>query len=326
MINRTTSSTKTSTMSNGDGLRLLAPAKINLALEILRRRPDGFHEIATVMTTLDLADRVSLWPRAEGAGLEVVLTGAYAAGIDPADDLAGRAATRMAEVLGRSPNVRIEVEKRIPSPGGLGGGSSDAAAVLRGLTRLWGVDWQPGRLEALATKIGSDVPFFLHGGTAFCSGRGEVVEPLKDLRPMRMLLLIPPVPQRASKTAFRYASVHPHDFSDGHRTHRLAQRIARNAPPPTADLINTFEAVVERSEPELIAHYAKYHAAGAPRLHLCGSGPAVFMLVLEGAKLQELRRAFRTQGANVIEAHTLPRAAALAVEVLPAGGPTGGKA
>lgn len=313
-------------MDSGDGLRLLAPAKINLALEILRRRPDGFHEIATVMTTLDLADRVTLWPRPAGAGLEVALTGAYAAEIDPADDLAGRAATRMAAALGRAPDVRIEVEKRIPSPGGLGGGSSDAAAVLRGLTRLWGVDWQPGRLDALAATIGSDVPFFLHGGTAICSGRGEVVEPLKDLRPMRMLLLIPPVPQRASKTAFRYASVHPHDFSDGRRTHRLAQRIARNAPPPTADLVNAFEAVVERTEPELIAHYAKYHAAGAPRLHLCGSGPAVFMLVLEGAKLQELRRAFRTQGANVIEAHTLPRAAALSVEVLPAEGPTGGKA
>ncbi len=312
---------KISTMNNGEGLRLLAPAKINLALEILRRRPDGFHEIATVMTTLDLADRVSIWPRPAGAGLEVTLTGTYAEGIDPANDLARQAAARMAEVLGRSPDVRIEVEKRIPSPGGLGGGSSDAAAVLRGLTRLWGVDWQPGRLEALAAKIGSDIPFFLHGGTAFCSGRGEVVEPLKDLRPMRMLLLIPPVPQRASKTAFRYAAVHPHDFTDGHRTRRLAQRIARNAPPPSADLINTFEAVVERSEPELIAHYAKYHAAGAPRLHLCGAGPAVFMLVHEGAKLQELRRTFRTEGATVIEANTLPRAAALAVEVLP---PEGG--
>ncbi len=313
-------------MSKAGGLRLLAPAKINLALEILRKRSDGFHEIATVMTTLDLADHISLRPRAEGAGLEVVITGAYAEGIDPADDLAGRAARKMAELLGRAPDLRIEVEKRIPSPAGLGGGSSDAAAVLRGLTRLWGVEWQPGRLEALAATLGSDVPFFLHGGTAFCSGRGEVVEPLKDLRPMRMLLLIPPVPQRASKTAFRYASVHPHDFTDGHRTHRLAQRIARNAPPPTADLINTFEAVVERSEPELIAHYAKYHAAGAPRLHLCGSGPAVFMLVLEGAKMQELRRIFRTEGAHVIEAHTLPRAAALAVQVLPAEGAHGGKA
>ena len=305
-------------MTNPAGLRLLAPAKINLALEILRKRSDGFHEIATVMTTLDLADRVSIWPRAEGAGLEVALTGAFAQGIDPADDLAGRAAIRLAEALGRSPDVRIKVEKRIPSPAGLGGGSSDAAAVLRGLMRLWDAKLPLARLESLAGTIGSDVPFFLHGGTAYCSGRGDVVEPLKDMRPIRMLLLIPPVPQRAAKTAFRYASVHPHDFTDGHRTQRLAHRIARNAPPPSADWINAFEAVVERSEPELIAHYAKYHAAGAPRLHLCGSGPAVFMLVLDGAKLQDLRRDFRTQGANVLEAHTLPRAAALAIEELPA--------
>lgn len=305
-------------MSSAAGLRLIAPAKINLALEILRKRPDGFHEIATVMTTLDLADRVVIRPRPQGAGLEVSLTGTYAEGIDTADDLAGRAATRLAEGLGRTPDVRIEIEKRIPSPAGLGGGSSDAAAVLRGLVRLWDAKVPPARLDAIAATIGSDVPFFLHGGTAYCSGRGEVVEPLKDLRPMRMLLLIPPVPQRPAKTAYRYASVHPHDFSDGHRVQRLAQRIARNAPPPTADLINAFEAVVERSEPELIAHYAKYHAAGAPRLHLCGSGPAVFMLVLDGAKLQDLRRDFRTQGAHVLEARTLPRAAALAIEELPA--------
>ncbi len=304
-------------MSSPSGLRLIAPAKINLALEIIQKRSDGFHEIATVMTTLDLADRVTLRPRAAGTGLEVSLTGAYSEGIDPSDDLAGRAARRLAEALGRTPDVRIEIEKRIPSPAGLGGGSSDAAAVLRGLVRLWGEKVPPARLEAIAATIGSDVPFFLHGGTAYCSGRGEVVEPLKDLRPMRMLLLIPPVPQRRAKTAYRYASVHPHDFSDGHRVQRLAQRIARNAPPPSADLINAFEAVVERSEPELIAHYAKYHAAGAPRLHLCGSGPAVFMLVLDGAKLQDLRRDFRTQGANVLEAHTLPRAAALAIEELP---------
>lgn len=301
---------------SGDALpapmHLIAPAKINLALEVTGKRPDGYHEVATVMTTITLADRVTLTPREAGTGLRVTLTGIYAAGIDPADDLAGRAATRLAEATGRTPDVEIAIEKRIPSPGGLGGGSSDAGAVLRGLARWWAPGWPADRLAALGATIGSDVPFFIHGGTALCTGRGEVVEPLRDLTAMRMLILVPPVPAKDAKTAARYGALRPHDFTDGWRARRLAQRIARNAPPPTADLINVFEAVIERTDPELVAHYAAYAAAGAPRLHLCGSGPAVFLLIHQAAKVHELQRAFAPTGATIIEARTLGRAAALA--------------
>ncbi|GMU39574.1 MAG: 4-diphosphocytidyl-2-C-methyl-D-erythritol kinase [Chloroflexota bacterium] len=295
-------------------VRLIAPAKINLALEVLRKRQDGYHEVATVMTTVDLADRVEIEARPAGSSLSVTLTGDYAAGIDPESDLARRAAIRVAEAAGRDPDLAIRVEKRIPSPGGLGGGSSDAAAVIRGLQRLWRLDWPVERLEAVAATLGSDVPFFLHGGTAFCTGRGERVEPLRDVTPLRMLILTPPVPSAPGKTARRYAALHPHEFTDGLRARRLAARIARKAPPPTSDLANVFEAVVERTEPELVAHYARYTAAGAPRMHLCGAGPSVFMLILKDAKVSELRRDFRAQGAAVFEARTLGRAAATAVE------------
>lgn len=300
------------------GLRLLAPAKLNLALEVLRRREDGFHEIDTVMTTVDLADRVTLRPAPPGAGITVSLTGDYAAGIDASDDLARRAAIRMAEAAGRQPDLAIEVEKRIPSPAGLGGGSSDAAAVIRGLDRLWGLHWPLPRLEALAATLGSDVPFFLHGGAARCTGRGEVVEPLRDLTPLRLLILVPPVPPAADKTARRYGALHPHDFTSGDRSRRLAARIARRAPPPTADLVNAFERVIERTEPELVAHYARYAQAGALRLHLCGAGPAVFLFIHEDAKASQLRRDFRAEGATVFEVRTLGRAAATAVESLDA--------
>ncbi len=304
----------TSSPATGAGVRLIAPAKINLALEVLHRRPDGYHEVDTVMTTLDLADRVTITQRAAGAGLEVVLTGPYAAGIDAADDLAGRAARLLAERHDRAPDVRIEVEKRIPSPAGLGGGSSDAAAVLRGLNELWSLGLDADALAAMGAQIGSDVAFFAHGGTARCTGRGDRVEPLRDMRPLRMLILVPPVPAGEAKTARRYAALTPHDFGHGHISQRLAHRIARNAPPPTNDLVNTFERVIERTQPELVAHYASYSAAGAPRLHLCGAGPAVFLLVTEGAKIAELRRDFGMTGATVIEAHTLPRPAALKIE------------
>ena len=300
--------------ASADGVRVRAPAKINLALEVVRRRDDGFHEIATVMTTLDLADRVTLRP---AATLSVALSGPYAAGIDRQDDLAGRAARALAEAAGRSPDVAIEVQKRIPSPAGLGGGSSDAAAVLRGLNALWGLDWPAERLAEVGATIGSDVPFFVYGGTAHCTGRGEIVEPLRDLRELTMLVLLPPVPAQPNKTAARYGALHPHDFSDGHRVQRLAHRVARGAPPPTNDLRNTFEAVIERTTPELVAHYSAYSAAAAPQLHLCGAGPAVYMLVSERARLPLLRRDFERSGATVLEARTLPRDGALAVEAVP---------
>ncbi len=296
-------------MSSGT-LVLRAPAKINLALEITGHREDGYHNIDTVMLTIDLADEVRLTPN---VGLDVQLRGPQAAGIDVGDDLAGRAARALAEAAGRAPDARIEVTKRIPSAAGLGGGSSDAGAVLRGLNRLWGLDWPLERLSAVAASLGSDVPFFLHCGAARCTGRGERVEPLRDLRPLRMLILVPPVAPTDDKTARRYGALAPRDFSDGHRAWRLSQRLARGAPPPTNDLVNAFEAVVERTETELVAHYASYRAAGAPQLHLCGAGPAVYVLVHEGARVAELRRDIEALGALVLEARTMPRPKALAI-------------
>lgn len=296
------------------GIRLRAPAKINLALEVLRRRRDGYHDIATVMTTLSLHDRVTLRP---APALEVRLTGAYARGIDPADDLSGRAARALGEAAGRSPDVLIEVDKRIPSPAGLGGGSSDAAAVLRGLNVLWELGWSPERLAEVGATVGSDVPFFVYGGTAHCTGRGEKVEPLRDLGETRLLILVPPVPAKAGKTGSVYGALHEHDFTDGHRVQRLAHRIARGAPPPTNDLRNVFEAVLERTSPELVAHYAAYARVAAPQLHLCGAGPAVFEFVREQARLSVLRRDFEQLGATVFEARTTTRANALEIESVP---------
>jgi 4-diphosphocytidyl-2-C-methyl-D-erythritol kinase len=300
----------------GAGLELVAPAKVNLALEVLRRRNDGYHEIDTVMTTLDLADRVRLWPREPGAGLEVRLSGPHASDIEPEGELAGRAARAIAEAAGRNHDLTVEVEKRIPQPAGLGGGSSDAAAVLRGLHEMWSLGWPPERLAELGASLGSDVPFFLAGGAAHCTGRGEHVNPLPDLRPLSMLLLVPSVPTLSGKTAARYASLKPRDFSDGGRSRRLAHRLRRNAPPPAGDLVNAFEAVVERTDAELLAHYAVYRAVGAPTLHLCGAGPAVFLLVYERAKRAELVDAFRARGALVLPTRTLTRAEALAMRPL----------
>lgn len=297
-------------------VELLAPAKLNLALEVLGRRDDGYHTIDTVLTTIDLADTVRLTPRESGAGLTVSLDGPRARGIDPTDDLAGRAARTMADAAQRAPDLEIAVTKRIPAGAGLGGGSSDAAAVLRGLNELWELAWPPARLEELGAALGSDVPFFLHAGAARCTGRGERVEPLRDLRPLRALVIVPPVPPPADKTARRYAALTAADFTDGRRSRRLAARLARGAPPPTSDLVNAFEAPIERTEPELVAHYAAYAQAGLPRLHLCGAGAAVYCFVPDDAKLAALRRAVAAVGGEPLEVRTLPRERALAVRRL----------
>jgi 4-diphosphocytidyl-2C-methyl-D-erythritol kinase len=125
---------------------------------------------------------------------------------------------------------------------------------------------------------------------------------------------MPPVGPTPSKTARRFGALSRRDFTDGHRSWRLSQRIARGAPPPTNDLVNVFEAVIERTDAELVAHYASYRGAGAPQLHLCGAGPAVFFFVREGARAADLRRNLEAVGAQVFEARTLPRAQALAIE------------
>ena len=296
---------------------LIAPAKVNLVLEIVGRREDGYHDLDTVMTTIDLADRVRL--RASDR-LDVRIEGRDAPAIEPGaeanGELAAAAARALAAAAGREPGVAIEVEKRVPVAAGLGGGSSDAAAVLRGLNRLWGLEWPLGRLSQVAASLGSDVPFFLHGGTARCRGRGELVEPLRDLRTLRLLLLLPPVPQAPGKTARRFAALHQRDLSDGGRSARMAHRVERGAPPPASDLWNAFEAVIERTESELLANYAAYAASlGGLPLHLTGSGPAIFLLVHERAKVTELRRDLAQAGAEVLPARTLSRAEALALEI-----------
>lgn len=291
------------------GVRALAPAKVNLALEVVGRRGDGYHDIDTVMTTVDLADDVRVWPH---TALDVTYVGSHARGLHGhPTDLAARAVEALARAADRPAQARVQVTKRIPHPAGLGGGSSDAAATLRALNAMWGLGWSADRLAEVGARIGSDVPFFVHGGMARCTGRGEHVEPLRDMVELRLLILLPPVGATEGKTAQRYGALRRPDFTRGEHAARLAHRVDRGAPPPARDLFNVFEAVVERTDTELTAHLAAYRAAGAPSLHLCGSGPAAYLLVAERAKLVELRRTFRDAGAEVFETRTLRRAAAL---------------
>jgi 4-diphosphocytidyl-2-C-methyl-D-erythritol kinase len=170
-------------------MQLLAPAKINLSLKILRRRADGFHEIETLATPISLADELTIEPDDSESGIHFSCDEETL----PKDEgnLAVRAARSFFNELQTEPHVRIALRKKIPHGAGLGGGSSDAAAVLLGLNDLLGAPLALTRLTSLAARIGSDVPFFISQGAARCRGRGEIVEPVETLPRLSLLLLKP---------------------------------------------------------------------------------------------------------------------------------------
>ena len=168
-------------------LRAEAPAKINRELRVGGRRADGFHEIRSRFCTIDLADRLEV---EDAGGLEISCSGLPVPGGD--SNLVALAARSLAEELGIAPRARIRLEKRIPVGAGLGGGSADAAVTLLLLSRLWRAALAEGDLARIAARVGSDVPFFLYGGEADVTGRGEHVTPREDTPAREVLLLVPP--------------------------------------------------------------------------------------------------------------------------------------
>lgn len=166
---------------------IAAYAKLNLALRVHGRRPDRFHEIVSLVQTIDLADAVTVERIASGVDITNDL------GIAPGEDLAARAAHLLLQEKGRREGMRITVKKNIPSGAGLGGGSSDAAVVLLAVDRLTPPTLPPDRLAAIAARLGSDIPLFLTGGLARVAGRGERVTPIHPIREEQFVVLVPPV-------------------------------------------------------------------------------------------------------------------------------------
>ncbi|MCD4749667.1 MAG: 4-(cytidine 5'-diphospho)-2-C-methyl-D-erythritol kinase [Thermoanaerobaculales bacterium] len=172
-------------------LSVSIPAKVNLHLQVVGRRSDGFHELRTVFQSVDLRDRLTA--QVAGAGILDLELEPEAVLPRECDNLVLQAARALWKRVDRSPGVRLRLEKRIPVGGGMGGGSADAAAALVLLDRLWDLQIHPAELLAIASDLGSDVPFFLYGGLAFGMGRGEKILPLDDLEPTAVLILVPSV-------------------------------------------------------------------------------------------------------------------------------------
>ncbi|MCC6174106.1 MAG: 4-(cytidine 5'-diphospho)-2-C-methyl-D-erythritol kinase [Chloroflexi bacterium] len=252
-------------------LRALAPCKVNLALEILGRRPDGYHDLVSVTQTVSLADEVTVTP---GSSLEVVTEPPL---VSADENLVGHAALLLAEARHPIAGASIALRKYVPIAAGLGGGSSDAATTLRLLDRLWGSRQDESELRTLAAALGSDVPLFLQGGTALLRGRGEVVEPL-PAPPTYWLALACPAFDVPDKTRRLYGALAPGDWSDGAETLALADCLRVGGSPPGARFRNAFDRAADAIYPGFAALRQRLSDAAGVPLSLTGAGPSLFAL------------------------------------------------
>lgn len=255
-------------LDRGRRLTIRARAKVNLGLEVLGRRPDGYHELLTCLSAIDLADRVTL--QATGEGIEVACD---APGVPTSsDNLAWRAADALRRAVATGAGVRIAIAKAIPVAAGLGGGSADAAAVLVGLNRLWGAGLSRARLHALAVTLGMDVPFFLGEGPVLAAGRGERLRPVRAGRPVPLVVVNPGFPLATREV---YGRIEPEDMSRGTRVRALVRALPGGPRAIAPRLVNALEAAAARLWPGLGGVKAALLEAGALGAVMSGSGPTV---------------------------------------------------
>ena len=258
-------------------------AKINVALEVLGRRPDGYHEVCTVYQAIGLYDELRCAPAAE-------LTLDAPALPDGAPNLVLRAAAALQEATGCQAGAALSLRKGIPVAGGLGGGSADAAAALVALNALWKLYLERAELVRIAAQLGSDVPFFLLGGTALARGRGELLDPLPDPLPRWLVVLLPEA-VLAEKTRRVYAMLDPKWYTSGGFVLTLAQRLRIDPAASWRPLGNGLEPTAMQLFPDLsAARDALLEATRAawqefptpagedtePDWNLSGAGPALF--------------------------------------------------
>lgn len=283
-------------------ITIQANAKINLTLDILGMRPDGYHEVAMVMQSVGLFDTITLEKTSGGIELSLDRPGLEA----DERNLAWKAARLMLDTYDLKGGVKITLQKRIPIAAGLAGGSTDAAAVLRGMDELFALHLSGQELCHLGQSIGSDVPFCILGGTMLATGRGEVLKRLPDLPECYVVLAKPPI---AVSTAWAYknydesgAEVHPDN-------EKIQQEIAaENLKGVSGLLCNVLESVTIKKYKE-ISHYKKLMLEyGALASMMSGSGPTVFALADSEGRAREIAdKMQQATDADVFVAKTVSR-------------------
>lgn len=278
-----------------------APAKINLTLDILDKRPDGYHEVEMIMTMVDLADRLEL----EALERDTIIISSPA-GYIPLDEKnhAFQAAKLIKERYGVKQGVYIHIDKQIPVSAGLGGGSSDAAAALRGLNRLWGLNIEDEELQRLGAEIGSDVPFCVTGGTALARGRGEQLEPLPS-PPSCWVILAKPSVSVSTAEIYRQYDLSANEQQP--KSAQMAQAIQNGDYQAVChSLGNMLEQVTLRMYPEVERIKACMERLGADGVQMSGSGPTVFGLVKKESKVHRIYNGLRGFCKEVYVVRILP--------------------
>jgi len=268
-----------------------ARAKVNLSLELIRRREDGYHEIETVLQTVDLADQLRV-ELTDDARVEIACD-------DPgiptdAGNLCHRAIVAMRPLAGPSLGARIRISKRIPPGAGLGGGSADAAGVLLAVRRGLGLDVDAEAMQSVAASIGSDVPFMLHGGTMLGRGRGEILTPLQPLKRGVFVIVKPKV---SISTAWVYSQF---NFRLTTHRHRLNLRSANSAlarfPRGRLPFRNALEDVVLPSHPEVAGLLEQLQSERLFFASMTGSGSAVYAIFDRDWRAAEVAERFSVRG------------------------------
>jgi len=280
-------------------LKYLAPAKINLVLEVLGKRDDGYHEIRSLVQAINLCDVLSFEP-ADRISLECTEPSLQAS-----DNLVVQAAELLKKTSGCEKGVRIKLEKRIPWNAGLGGGSSDGAATLLALNEFWGLKMAVSDLIEMAARLGSDVPFFIHGGAALMQGRGEEVTPLKIPVPGWFVLLVPPLPKIPRKTQQLYSRLNTRHFTGGQFAYRAFRIWSQNEPIAPSLLFNVFDRVAFDAFPGLEDYWKRFEEVDAQNVHLVGSGPALFTSVDDGTQANKMCGLLRQQGLEAYAVSTV---------------------
>ena len=270
-------------------MEVKAPAKINLSLEVLGKRCDGYHEIRTVFQAVDLFDTIRFEPSDD---LELHCS-------DP--DLSGegnlvlKAATILSWAAGKPTPACIHLEKAIPYSMGLGGGSSDAAATLVALNDMHHLGCSADELREIAATIGSDVAFFLTGGTALGTGRGEALTPIPAPE-MSYVVLCPDLPQElGTKTGRLYSSLTSDHYSDGSRTQRMVERLSLGQPIQDG-LYNVFNEVADEAFPGLEKFRSEFARIAGVEVHLSGSGPALFCVAQDASHGERTLKSLQSAG------------------------------
>jgi 4-diphosphocytidyl-2-C-methyl-D-erythritol kinase len=251
--------------------RVEAPAKLNLYLEVLGKRPDGYHELETVMQTVTLYDELTFSPTPAG---DIEFSCQDPAVPNDATNLVVRAAELLRKETGTPSGAQITLKKRIPVVAGLGGGSSDAASTLMTLNRLWNLDLSQARLGELAAQVGSDVPFFLVGGAALCRGRGERVSPVLGVGPRDYVLVSPRI-HVSTKQVYENVPIALTTAPFGTKVF-LQELTRRRRDGGPLRVFNRLQEVTLRVYPQLAKTFRTMQRVGFETVCMTGSGSTFF--------------------------------------------------